>query len=315
MRAFLLSTALLAPLPALADGIQIVTDIAPIHSLTMQVAGDHTQVDVLVSGVASPHDFQFSFAQAGAVQNADLIIWAGPGLTPWLDEALATLAPDAQTLQLLETEGWPRLALRDDPMFAHDDHDEGDDHDDTHAHDHNDDHASTRTDPHAWLNPDVAAVWVGAIASALAAQDPANAASYQANAAAAQARLAALTAEIEAQMDATADAPLLVPHDAYRYFGTRFSRRAIGAISLSDAVAPTPDVVADLQDLVRDTPVACVLSDPQSRPEWVDLVRNDTPARTALADPMGTSFAPGPDHYAQTLRAMATAYADCLGPG
>jgi hypothetical protein len=45
----------------------------------------------------------------------------------------------------------------------------------------------------------------------------------------------------------------------------------------------------------------------------MDLVRDGSSARTAIADPMGTAFAPGPDHYEQTVRAIAAAYALCLG--
>jgi len=88
---------------------------------------------------------------------------------------------------------------------------------------------------------------------------------------------------------------------------------AVGAITLSDAQTPSPNKIAQLQDMVRDQGVACVLSDPQSRREWVDLVREGSGARTALADPMGTAYPVGPDHYVQTLRGIADAYADCLG--
>lgn len=64
---------LLCATTARAD-ITVVNDIAPIQSLTAQVMEGVGSPNVLVSGGASPHDFQFTFAQANAVQNADLVI-------------------------------------------------------------------------------------------------------------------------------------------------------------------------------------------------------------------------------------------------
>ena len=295
------------PFAAQAE-LRIVTDIAPVHSLVSQVMGDLGAPDVLVSGAASPHDFQFDFTQAGAVQDADLVIWVGPPLTPWLEDALDTLAPNATTLTLLDTDGWTQLEPRDwDDGHDHGDHDEED-----HGHDDHD-HGDHDVDPHAWLDPMVASAWTRQIAAALADADPDNAAAYAANADATLARLGQLDADISAQMAALPDAPFLVPHDAYQYFGARYGVPAAGTITLSDAQAPSPVTLADMQALVRDDGIVCVLSDPQSRSGWGDLVREGSGARSALADPMGTTIPVGPDHYDQTLRALAAAYGDCIG--
>ncbi|WP_296420255.1 metal ABC transporter solute-binding protein, Zn/Mn family, partial [Pseudooctadecabacter sp.] len=117
MRLPLLTSLACLPLSATAEVPQVVTDIAPIHSLVSQVMEGVGTPDVLVSGGASPHDFQFSFDQADAVQSADLVIWVGPALTPWLDEALDTLGGEVDQLVLLDAEGWPALPLREDAAF------------------------------------------------------------------------------------------------------------------------------------------------------------------------------------------------------
>ena len=83
----------------------------------------------------------------------------------------------------------------------------------------------------------------------------------------------------------------MVPHDAYQYFGQRYDVQAVGTISLSDAASPNPAQIDELRDLVRE----------------------GSSARTAIADPMGAAFAPGPEHYEQTLRAIAADYAQCFG--
>ena len=299
------------PFQVLADPPRVVTDIAPIHSLVAQVMGDLGEPDVLISGAADPHDFQFTFSQAEAVQSADLVIWMGPALTPWLDDALDDLAPNAAQLTLLESEGWTKLEARDwDDGHEHDEHDEHDEHESVAHGDHD-----KALDPHAWLNVSTAALWSRDIANQLALIDPENAATYAANADAAIADLNALDQEIAAKLSGLSDVRFMVPHDAYQYFGDRYGVAAVGAITLSDGQAPSPAKIADLQADVRAMDVVCVLSDPQARQEWGDLVREGTSARTAVADPLGGAFAPGKDHYTQTLTALSDAYVACLSGG
>nr|WP_051076394.1 zinc ABC transporter substrate-binding protein [Octadecabacter arcticus] len=113
MRLILPLLVLMMPMTARADVPKVVTDIAPIHSLVAQVMSGVGVPDVLISGAASPHDFQFTFVQAEAVQDADLVIWVGADLTPWLGEALETLTTSDNEFELLASENWPSLERRD----------------------------------------------------------------------------------------------------------------------------------------------------------------------------------------------------------
>ncbi len=65
---------------------------------------------------------------------------------------------------------------------------------------------------------------------------------------------------------------ILVPHDAYQYFGQRYDVPAVGTISLSDAASPNPAQIAELCGLVREYCINCVLSDSQTGRESVGRV-------------------------------------------
>jgi zinc transport system substrate-binding protein len=255
------------PMTARADVPKVVTDIEPIHSLVAQVMSGVGVPDVLISGAASPHDFQFTFVQAEAVQDADLVIWVGADLTPWLGEALETLTTSDNEFELLASENWPSLERRDwgddHDDHGHDDHGDGDDDDDS------------ILDPHAWLNPQVAMVWTRHIAFALRNLNPENEAADLANADATVARLVKLDQEIAAQMADLPRGGILVPHDAYQYFGQRYDVPAVGTISLSE------------------DGISCVLSDPQTRREWVDLVRDGKPCAHCHRRPHGHGICTG----------------------
>ncbi len=321
-----LATALaftLAPLALRAESLRVVADTIPVHSLVAQVMGDLGAPDLLLPPGVSVHDYQMRPSDAARLAGARVVIWTGAGLTPWLADPVETLAPGALHLELLATDGWQALPLRNDAAFddghdhangteshtGHSDHDNADDHD------HADDHTGVATDPHAWLSPAVAAVWLDHIAATLAEADPAHGATYRANAAAAAARLAALQTALAAQLAPLSGSAFVVPHDAYQYFETAFALPAAGTVALSDAAAPGPAHVAALRDRVAAGDIACILTDPQTNPDWTAILTEAGLARTARVDADGTDIPPGPDAHAAILTGIAAALAACLSEG
>ena len=306
-----LTAALLAG-TAQADVPRVAVDIAPVHALVAQVMQGVGTPDLIVPPGASPHEHSLRPSEARALQEAALVVWVGPDLTPWLQDAIATLAGDATVATLMEADGVDLLEVREGALFEAHAHAADGDHAD-HGHDHgHDDHAHGAHDPHAWLSPANAGVWLDAIAADLSEADPDNAARYAANAAGARAALSALTDEVSGLLAPVRGGRFIVFHDAYQYFEAAFDMPAAGAISLSDAAAPSPARIAEIRDRVAREGVACVLSEPQFNPGLVATVTGGTGVRTAVLDPLGSDLVPGPTLYADLMRGLATALAGCL---
>ena len=331
---------------AMADVPRVAVDIAPVHSLVARVMEGVGTPDLIVQPGASPHEYSLRPSEAAALQEADLVVWMGAGLTPWMEGAVATLAEDAAVMTLLEADGTVLLDFREGALFEahshddgdHDDHDHEGDHDhdhDDHAHDHDDhdhDHADHAEgddhdhdhdhgheghdhgahDPHAWLSIENAGTWLNLIAAQLSAADPENAGAYFANAAAAGEEMEALSADIAAMLEPVRGGSFIAFHDAYQYFETDFAFPASGAISLSDATDPSPARIAEIQARIAEEGIDCVLAEPQFNPGIVAAVLDGTEAKTGVIDPLGADLAPGPDLYPQVLRNMATTLVGCL---
>jgi zinc transport system substrate-binding protein len=133
---------------ALADVPSVAVDIAPVHSLVARVMQGVGEPSLIVAPGASPHEYSLRPSEATALQEADLVFWVSPDLTPWLEGAIETLAGDATVTELLEVDGTTELAFREGASFEVHDHGDEDhadedhvdgDHDD-HDHDH-DEHA------------------------------------------------------------------------------------------------------------------------------------------------------------------------------
>ena len=278
-----------------AESPNVVADIAPVHSLVAQVMGDLGDPALLLRAGASPHDYALRPSDARALNDADVVIWVGEGLTPWLLDPIENFADDVSVLTLLDTDGWEAVGTEE----GHDDNLE-------------DVHSDTET--HAWLDPEVAQAWLTQIADTLATADPENAAAYAANAAAARARLASLVADIDARVTPLRGTPYLVSHDAYGYFARRFDLPSSGAIALSDAQTPSATRIASLQTTLQVEAITCILIDPQVDPRWAALVGEGADVRLVPVDVLGGDIAPGPDHYATMLTRLADQFETCLAP-
>ena len=310
-------TLLATATPALAEVPKVVTDIPPVHALVAQVMGDLGAPELLLARGADEHDFQLKPSQAGAVADADLVVWIGPELTPWLDNALDSRPEGAAALALLRAEGTMRLAYgaAKDVEAQKDAHG----HEDEHGHEeeasavegHDHDHGSE--DPHAWLDPGNAQLWLGLIAAELGRLDPENGATYDANAVAAAERIAALDAELQALLAPVQGKSLVTFHDAYGYFVGHYGLPIAGSIALGDASSPGAARLSELRGELEAGGVVCIFPEVQHDPPLVEQLPEGTSVKIGGAlDPVGSSLEPGPEAYAALLTGMARTISDCV---
>ena len=307
------ATAALMSSTALADVPNVVVDIAPVHSLVARVMQDVGAPDLIIRSGASPHDYRLRPSEAKALQDANLVIWMGKELTPWMEDAVKTLSTEAAILTLLEKDETALLEFRESVLFEEHDHDDHSDkeHAETEDQDH-DEHAHGAHDPHAWLSPENAKIWLNLIAAQLSTADPDNASTYFVNAAAAVTEIDTLMADVSTMLDPIRGNSFIVFHDAYQYFETVFEFPASGAISLGDATDPSPARIARVQDRIQEQKVQCVLAEPQFKKGLVVTVLEGTDAKTSIIDPLGVALEPGPALYPQLIRNMAKTLVDCF---
>ncbi|CUX81467.1 MAG: ABC-type zinc uptake system substrate-binding component ZnuA [Roseibaca calidilacus] len=327
-----LAAAMLAS-PLAAHDIRVVTDIPVAHSLAAMVLGDHGTVDLMLERGANAHSYQLRPSQAQALAQADIVVWMGERMTPWMGRAISGLSGDTHAMALLQVEsallrefgqakdahdGHEHDHSHDD--HSHDDHaHEGHGHDHDHAHDHghshDDDHAGhahSGLDPHAWLDTRNAAIWVDAIAAELSEHMPDHAAEFAANAEAAKAQITALTAEIDTILAPARDMAFVTFHDAYGYLVNQFDLTQAGAIALGDAASPGAQRLAELRADMQADAAVCIFPEAAHDPALVTTMIEGTGVRLgATLDPAGSLLDPGADLYGTLMRNIAQAIADC----
>ena len=336
----------LVALPAVAEP-RVVTDISPVHSLAARVMQGVGEPSSILPPGATPHSYSMRPSEAALLAKADIVFWVGEGLTPWLSDAMKSLAPDATTVELMEAPGVALLEFREDGHEDHDEDHEGkaehaheddhkaehahkDDHKAEHAHKDDDDHKAEHAhreddhkeadghehhgdmDPHIWLDPANGKAMLAAIAARLAEMDPANADAYKANAAAGAVEFDALAERVEAIVTPARGKVFFTAHDGYHYFEHRFEIESAGSVALSDAAPPGPARLERIRDEMREHEVSCVFVEPQLDPKLARTAAEGTGARIAVLDPIGAALAQGPGLYPALIENLARNLADCL---
>ena len=311
---FTLTAALFLVLTPLKAEISVVTSIKPLHSLTSYIMEGVGEPELIIDGVASPHNFQIKPSHAKMLQNADLVIWIGEDLESFLPTALKSIPKDAVVFELLDQSGLKKLKFREKNIFeGHDDHghDEHakkeDDHDDHGHDDHGHGHGSF--DPHIWLDPANAKVIVKKITNQLSKIDKDNASTYKANSKKVIKDLDGLIKEVKNEINKNAS--FVVFHDAYQYFEKRFGLSVIGALTVNPDVMPGAEQLSEIREVIEHEKAKCIFSEPQFNPNIINSIASDTGVKTGVLDPLGANIDKGKNMYFDLIKDMSNSLKDC----
>jgi zinc transport system substrate-binding protein len=302
---------------------RVATDILPVQSIVAAVMEGVGEPGVILPPGADPHGYSLRPSEARLLSDADLVVWVGSDLTPWLSDPIDSLAPDAVKLELQDAPGVEMLPVRADGPFEPDEHDHGEHADG--AHEHADDHGyghgeghgpghGEGRDGHLWLDPANAAAAAHDVAEALAEINPENAATYAENADAFAMEMTDLVSEVQARVRPLRGQPFLVFHDAYQYFEHAFALPASGSVALQDGVEPGPARVAAIRARAVDGNVLCAFTEPEFSPKLMATIAEGTELRTGTLDHLGASLTPGPGLYPALIRGLAASLSACLAP-
>lgn len=274
----------------------VVSSIKPIQFLVDAVAGDAVDSQVLLLGMASPHDFQWRPSSWRRLQAADLIVWVGPNLEYFMQRPIAALSSE-RSLSLCHLKNLSQVAYND--RHHHDSHgDSG--HDD-----------GCENDPHIWLNPRNAVLLAAAIADKLAMIDPQNADMYQRNAQAFQVSIHKLDEVIANRLKGVPSQSYIVLHDAYGHFEQRYGVQHAASVALIPERNPGAKHLMVLDELLASGQVICVFQEPQFQTQVIDRLIADRPVAVATLDPLASTIESSPQAYEEFMRTFSEEFRRC----
>ncbi len=219
--------------------LNVVTSVAPINNIALNVGGNRVNLTQLIPDGTDSHTFEPAAGDARILNEADLIIVNGIGLeTPTLKLADSTKKKDTPILKLADNTITEKEWVFDFSFPK----DKGD------------------PNPHLWMNPDYAKKYAQLINDQLAKQDPAGKDYYAANL---KAYLNQLNEMDKAMAIALATVPeknrkLVTYHDSFAYWANHFKWSVIGAIQPADFKEPSAKEVADIIEQLKKEQIPAI---------------------------------------------------------
>ena len=103
---------------AIADVPKVAVDIAPVHSLVARVMDGVGSPKLVIPAGASPHEYSLRPSEAKSLQDADMVIWIGEDLAPWMENSIETLSKNAEVITLLKESETKLLEFRNSKSFV-----------------------------------------------------------------------------------------------------------------------------------------------------------------------------------------------------
>jgi zinc/manganese transport system substrate-binding protein len=266
-----------------AGKLRILATFLPVHAHAAAIAGDRAMVESLLTGDVGAHDFSPRPADMKRIAQADVIVFNGAGMEPWLDDLIGQAAK--KDLTKVDLSAGIELLKNSQAL-------------DDHGHNHCN---HGEYNPHFWLDPIIAIQQVETLRDALIATDPDGATIYQENATAYITRLRELDAEFQRVLNPLPSKKLVTFHDAFPYLAKRYHLESIGFISQFPARDPAPAELAALINRIRAADVKILFAETGYEPALLQRVATETGAKVSTLDTLEVGNS-GPDAYLDGMR-------------
>ena len=245
--------------------LSVVCSLFPQYDFVRQIAGDHASVRMLLPPGVESHTFEPRPSDMKTLNDADVFVFTGKYMEPWAERIVQSL----DNKKLVVVDASLGVALQKEP--DHEDHDE---HGNTHHHHH-------EYDPHIWLDLSLAQRMVDNIATGLSAADPEHADLYAKNAEAYKARLAELDAEFASIVKKGRHRTLVFGgRFAYLYFLKHYGLNYVTAYdTCSSEGEPGVQRIAQVIQYIRKKDIRCIFHEEFVVPKVAQSIAEQTGAR------------------------------------
>jgi zinc transport system substrate-binding protein len=267
----------------------IMTTIFPYYDIAKQLVGDAADVEMILPLGSDSHHFEPTPRQITSIKKADLIIFTGLELEPWMGSLIKNTSLKvldlSQSIELMD-------AINDDD----------DDHDHHHDHDHHDDDESWiqkwwntmlgwlgisnqeddlhLKDPHFWLDPVLAKQMVIEIASSLKELLPESSFSIETNQNLLLLSLDELHADyLDLIQNSTTQHIMHAGHNAFSYFAKRYQISYHTPYEgFSSDAEPKPQALTHMMQLMKDHNIKYLYAEIELKPMVANAIVEQTQA-------------------------------------
>lgn len=256
------------------QGLKIYVSFYPMYFLASEIAGDKAEVLTMVPAGAEPHDWEPTPKTAVELSKADMLIYNGAGMEPWIDKILPNI--DEKRTRIVD-------ASKGIELLKSAEHDEEEE-------EAEENHSHGIYDPHIWVSPIRFRQQAQTIYNSLLEIDPENSEYYGENKLELDSRLSDLGKDIWDASKHFKSNAIVVSHEAFGYFANDFLLEQIAIRGINPQEEPSPSKMAELVRKCREKKVKYVFFEKLTSPKLSETLAREVGAGTlVLNDAAGLS--------------------------
>jgi zinc transport system substrate-binding protein len=260
--------------PSPSEKLKVIATLFPLHDFAKNIAGDHAEVSLLLPPGMEVHSFDPKPGDIVKMKNADVIIYTGDAMEPWVQRLLPLIDPKRTVI--IDASKGITLA-RMSPQEAekghhHQDNDHHEEAEEAHSH-----HHHGGLDPHIWLDFANAQKMVDTITDGLAQKDPVHKELYSTNAATYKAKLDSLDRKYRETL-ATCEKKHIIHggHFAFNYLATRYGLEYESAYPGSADSEPSVRRIVELRQKLKKYGLDTVYYEELLNPRIAEMLAKET---------------------------------------
>lgn len=244
---------------AQGNKLKIVASIFPLMEFAQAVAGERGDVSLLLPPGAGVHTWQPRASDITRLASADLFIYIGAGLEPWISDLLRSV-PSAQLKTLATTDFLPLEKENDGAKGA--------------------------VDPHIWLDFELDRMIVSRIAEVLSEMDPAHTSFYRSGAARYNEKLNKLDDQFLRNLGQCSHKIILLGgHAAFGYLVRRFHLQQVSLYGLSPDAEPSPSRLIETVKWAKQHNIKAVFMEANTSAKMAKVLAGEIHADLLVLNP------------------------------
>jgi zinc/manganese transport system substrate-binding protein len=263
--------------------VKVVTTLPDLASIAQYVGGNKVEVSSIATGFQNPHFVDPKPSYIIKLTNADLYVTVGLDLeSGWSPQLLTSSRnPKIQKGNPGYVDASEGISLMNVPSAAN--RELGDIH--------------AFGNPHYWLDPMNGKIMARNICDGLERVDAADKDYFEANLKAFDDKIDSKMKEWQAEMAPLKGTPLIVYHDEWVYFATRFGVQVVDFMEPKPGIPPTPSQLVKVINEVKANHIKVIVSSPYFTTESSDVVAKQTGAKVLTLATESGAFPEVKDYF------------------
>lgn len=240
--------------------LSVFVSFYPLADMVKNIGGQYVSVHDLLPPGGEPHDFEPSPKDFATLGKADLFIYNGAHLEPWIEKWMAgSFSMPAHRMNMVD-----ELVKANIPLI----------------------NKNGAFDPHIWVDPVIFAREAEIVRDTLVAIDPAHTNEYQMNAESYRAKLKLLDEQFKKELAVCEKKEIIASHDAFGYLAREYGFFAVPIAGISPDEEPSPETLARIANVARQKDIKYIFFESTVSPKLSETIAREVGARTLVLNPV-----------------------------